>query len=151
MTASDGASPRAGGPRLVSKSAFIAASTLPHATVGGRAMGSNDAIAGGTSGRWRNNGICVSRSAPQPSGFLFFRVCVFHNVAHSSAWCAPLSTERQPGRASIPQHAIPIANYTFAATGSHNHGITARSSVECSSMVRTSTVNGYMFGSVRVG
>ena len=62
-------------------------------------MGSNDAIAGGTSGRWRNNGICVSRSAPQPSGFLFFRVCVFHNVAHSSAWCAPLSTERQPGRA----------------------------------------------------
>ena len=106
-------------------------------------MGSNDAIAGGTSGRWRNNGICVSRSAPQPSGFLFFRVCVFHNVAHSSAWCAPLSTERQP-----PRHAI--ANYTFA-TGSHNHGITARSSVECSSMVRTSTVNGYMFGSVRVG
>ena len=87
--------------------------------------------------------VSVCLCAPQPSGFLFFRVCVFHNVAHSSAWCAPLSTERQP-----PRHAI--ANYTFA-TGSHNHGITARSSVECSSMVRTSTVNGYMFGSVRVG
>lgn len=139
MTASDGASPRAGGPRLVSKSAFIAAFTR-------HCRRSSDGFKRRHCGGLLDVGgitVSVCLCAPQPSGFLFFRVCVFHNVAHSSAWCAPLSTERQP-----PRHAI--ANYTFA-TGSHNHGIPARSSVECSSMVRTSTVNGYMFGSVRVG
>ena len=145
MTASDGASPRAGGPRLVSKSAFIAASRHCRRSSDGfkrRHCGGLLDVGGIT--------VSVCLCAPQPSGFLFFRVCVFHNVAHSSAWCGVCTTFN--GAAAGPRHAtIPIANYTFAATGSHNHGITARSSVECSSMVRTSTVNGYMFGSVRVG